>query len=644
MVALACTELVANVRTGSVVGSMDAPVNDLLIRGGDVVDGTGAPARRADVRVVDGVITEIGADLAPAGERELDAGGATVTPGFIDSHTHFDPTLFWDPTCDPMPQHGVTTVLIGNCSLSLAPLRPEQRDGLSAVFAYVEDMPPSVFADSVPWSWTTFPEYLDALRALPCTVNVASLVGHTPLRMFVMGDDAWDRVATVDERRAMAAILDEALVAGACGLSTSWFDEDAQKRPTPSVLADDDELGDLLDVLVDRGAFLEFIPDVKTSAWRDDVERVARLTGPRDLMSTFNGIFCDNDRPGRIIEILDHIGELQAEGVRLYPQVSPRGVDVRVNWYGGMSFYGLATTWHRVVQGTADEKRAMLTDPVWRARARDEWDTTRRTMFPHRFPERVRLVEVRDPTLEPWVGRTLADLVDARGGHPSDVLADWLLENDLEPGVVGVDVTNADPDGRRRDAAPPGGHRLQQRRRRAPADDVRQRRHDPVAHTPRARTRRLHPRGRGVAAHRASGDDVRLCRPRRARAGCRRRPHGVRARRAPLGHGGVRARPARRRSPVPTPGRRATATRWPAARSPRKATPSPARVRAGWSRVARRSLTTGVDYLRFLRLPNRRGFFWNSLRMSGAAAFTMSSAASSSAATSSPSGSGSGAT
>ena len=226
------------------------------------------------------MITEIGPGLTVgADERVLDAGGATVAPGFIDSHTHFDPTLFWDPSCDPMPQHGVTTVLIGNCSLSLAPLHPEQREGLSAVFAYVEDMPPSVFAEAVPWSWTTFPEYLDALRALPCTVNVATLVGHTPLRMFVMGDDAWDRPATADERRAMAGVLDDALLAGALGLSTSWFDEDAHKRPTPSVLADDDELGELLDVLVDRGAFLEFIPDVKTSAWRDDVARVARLTG-----------------------------------------------------------------------------------------------------------------------------------------------------------------------------------------------------------------------------------------------------------------------------------------------------------------------------------------------------------------------------
>ena len=412
-----------------------------------MVDGTGAPARPADVRIAEGRIVEIGASLGSDGEVELDAGGATVSPGFIDSHTHFDPTLFWDPTCDPMPQHGVTSVLIGNCSLSLAPLREEQRAELSAVFAYVEDMPPSVFAESVPWSWTTFPEYLDALRGLRTTVNVAALVGHTPLRMFVMGDDAWDRAATAEERIRIAQLLDEALAAGAFGLSTSWFDEDAQKRPTPSVLADDDELEALFDVLVARDALLEFIPDVKTGAWRDDVERVARLTGDRDLVSTFNGIFCDNERPARILEILDHIGELQEAGVRMYPQLSPRGVDVRVNWYGGMSFYGLATTWHRVVQGDADEKRSLLTDDAWRARARAEWDATRRTMFPHRFPSRVRLVEVHDPELEEWVGRSLADLIAARGGHPSDVLADWVLENDLQPGVVGVDVTNADPEG-----------------------------------------------------------------------------------------------------------------------------------------------------------------------------------------------------
>ena len=135
--------------------------------------------------------------------------------------------------------------------------------------------------------------------------------------------------------------------------------------------------------------------------------------------------------------------------MQLYPQVSPRGVDVRVNWYGGMSFYGMATTWHRVVQGSADEKRRDAhRSRVAPTSARAEWDTTKRTMFPHRFPERVRLVEVQRPrtgdrgSVARWPSWS-----PTRGGHPSDVLADWMLENDLEPGVVGVDVTNADVEG-----------------------------------------------------------------------------------------------------------------------------------------------------------------------------------------------------
>ena len=304
-------------------------------------------------------------------------------------------------------------------------------------------------------------------------------------------------------------------------------------------------------MLVDRGVFLEFIPDVKTSAWRDDVRRVARLTGPRGLVSTFNGIFCDNDRPGRILEILDEIGELQAAGVRLYPQVSPRGVDVRVNWYGGMSFYGMAETWHRVVQGSTEEKRRLLTDPAWRQRAREEWDGTRRTMFPHRFPERVRLVEVQDPALSPWVGRTLGDLVAARGGHPSDVLADWLLANDLEPGVVGVDVTNADVEGvaamLRHPAAiisnSDAGAHLQMMC--ATGDTT-------LFLTRHVRDRGdFAPRGRGLAAHRPAGDDPGDGRPRRPPARSGRRPHRVRPRRAALGQGGVRHRPPARGHPLP---------------------------------------------------------------------------------------------
>ena len=131
-----------------------------------MVDGTGAPGVRADVRVRDGVIVEVGASLAVDGDTELDAGDAVVTPGFIDNHTHFDPSLFWDPFCDPMPQHGVTSVIIGNCSLSLAPMRAELQDGLSSVFSYIEDIPLPAFLDDVPWGWESYAEYRDATGAV----------------------------------------------------------------------------------------------------------------------------------------------------------------------------------------------------------------------------------------------------------------------------------------------------------------------------------------------------------------------------------------------------------------------------------------------------------------------------------------------
>jgi N-acyl-D-aspartate/D-glutamate deacylase len=199
-------------------------MGDLIVKGGTVVDGTGAAGVAADVRVEGGRITEVGPDLR--GDEVFDASGAVVAPGFIDTHTHLDPSMFWDPACDPMPQHGVTTALIGNCSLSLAPVRPEHLDDLIDVFSYIEDIPLADFRDGVPWSWKTWREYRDAIDERGAGLNVASLIGHSMLRMYAMGDGAWTRPATADEVAAMCTELADAMAAGCYGLSTSAFDVD----------------------------------------------------------------------------------------------------------------------------------------------------------------------------------------------------------------------------------------------------------------------------------------------------------------------------------------------------------------------------------------------------------------------------------
>src|SRR5690349_4246189 len=153
---------------------MTSRPGDLLVRGGTVIDGTGAPARPADVRVRAGRIAELASGLEPDGEPILDASGANVVPGFLDLHTHLDPQVFWDPACDPQPQHGVTTALVGNCSLSLFPVTDEQRIPIADMFAFVEDVPSDALIDHVPWTWHDYAGYRDAIDATGAGLNIAA--------------------------------------------------------------------------------------------------------------------------------------------------------------------------------------------------------------------------------------------------------------------------------------------------------------------------------------------------------------------------------------------------------------------------------------------------------------------------------------
>jgi N-acyl-D-aspartate/D-glutamate deacylase len=419
-----------------------------LIRGGDVLDGTGAAAVRADVRLRDGQIVEIGPRLAPDGAQVLDATGAVVTPGFIDTHAHTDPQVFWDPAVDPELLHGVTTMLVGNCSLSLYPVNDQTRPAISDLFSYIEDVPRHLFDDHVPWTWSDFAGYRDAVNAQGAGVNLAPLVGHSPLRLAVMGEEAWTRAATSDEIDQMAAILADAMAAGAWGLSTSFLDVDQHGRPVPSRAAEGPEFDKLLDVVQASGrGLLEVVPNLLGGTAEETLRDLGARCGKRGIPLTWTGFVSSDDAPEMTQHWVDVANELAASGARIYPQLSPRSVDFRLNWDSSMMFMSMPAGWHRVIAARGDDKRRLLADPEWRATARDEWDRTERAMFPHRKPERVRFVEVVGAENEPWRGRTLAELVAAKGGHPSDVLADFVLANDCRPGLVAQGMANASPEG-----------------------------------------------------------------------------------------------------------------------------------------------------------------------------------------------------
>ena len=424
-------------------------MSNVIVKNGILIDGTGSPARKADVRIREGLVTEVGPDLAPDGEEVIDAAGAYVCPGFIDSHTHLDPSMFWDPGCDPMPQHGVTTALIGNCSLSLAPVKPEHLDEVMDVFCFIEDMPIEEFRNGIPWNWQTWREYRDSMNANGASLNMASLIGHSMLRIYVMGEEAWKRAATDEEIEAMCAELADALDAGCYGLSTSFFDVDRQGRFVPTRFAEQKEFEALAATMGEAGhGLVEFIPNFTGETPLEEIKRIADATAPHEgVTAIWNGLLHTELAPDRHRELIDYSRSLRDGGADIWPVASPRTVDFNVSWDQTMVFMMLPEGWNKIMLVQGEERAAMLRDPEWRKVAREEWDRVDKSLFPNTRPEYARFTSVTRPENERWLAKSLKDLVDERGGHPSDVFADWILENDLEPGVVAAGVSNGDVEG-----------------------------------------------------------------------------------------------------------------------------------------------------------------------------------------------------
>jgi N-acyl-D-aspartate/D-glutamate deacylase len=410
-------------------------MTEILIKGGLIVDGTGAAPYPADLRILGDVIAEIGPDLSPMGGRVIDAAGCHVAPGFIESHTHYDAPMWWQPDLDPLPGHGVTTIISGNCGFSAAPVSddPEARREMVRIFSFFEDIPEKPFVELLPWDWRLWSQYRRSVEAkIRLPANFASYVGHIAIRLAVMGLDAWDRVANAAEIARMADLLEDALSAGALGLSDNMLDHDGQNRPIPTLVADDAEFSALFDVLERHpGATYQVVIDNfmrKTAP--QSLERIERLTRGRGLRLLVNGAIPTLDFQKDARGPLEaRVTRMQAEGFDLWPSVFHVSPTSTLSFYRSLIFaQSNDYAWHEIVLApTHEEKVRLLSDPEWRARARESWDAKAWAHSPMNNPQDLHLLDSENgagPT-----GITLKEYAQSRGLHRSDAMADWLLAN-----------------------------------------------------------------------------------------------------------------------------------------------------------------------------------------------------------------------
>ena len=309
-------------------------MHDLVIRAGSVVDGTGRPARTADVAITDGRITEVGRVEGPS-RQAIDADGALVTPGFVDIHTHYDGQATWDPLLSPSCWHGVTTVVMGNCGVGFAPVAADRHDWLIGLMEGVEDIPGAALAEGIRWGWESFAEYLDAIDASPHVVDIGAQVPHGAVRAYVMGDrGAANEPATADDIAAMAAIVRDGIRAGALGFSTSrtLAHRAIDGEPVPGTFAAEDELFGIGAVLGELGTgVFELAPagalGEDLAAPEREVDWMRRLSAAIGRPVTY-ALLQNNSAPDLWRKQLELTSQAAAEGARVRPQVHGRTVSI----------------------------------------------------------------------------------------------------------------------------------------------------------------------------------------------------------------------------------------------------------------------------------------------------------------------------
>ena len=411
---------------------------DLIIRNGTIADGSGNPLFSADIGITGNRITAIGA-LTESAQTEIDASGKIVSPGFIDPHTHFDAQLLWDGAAKPAIEHGVTTIVPGNCSLSLAPLKAEHRMKLVGMFNQIEEMPHKAFSEGVTWDWESFEEYMTRIKQ-DLSINVAPLAGHSLLRLWVMGDAAMTRTAEPDEIDNMCALLTDCIRAGAVGLSTSFVDMDERLQPVPSRWASTEELDALCAVLGETKKLLQVVHefyDIDLTLAR--VDQLAELSLKHDITTTLSPLFLNADNADGVAAIMARVDEQMARGARVWPQVQTRPIDISFSLEVPSLLFMRLPTWYGLIRfGTKADVLAALNDPAQRAALIQE-AAPMMSLWSALVVRRVQSAANAE-----LIGKTLAEIANLRGNTPLDVMIDLSLEEDLDAHFLAASMGHND--------------------------------------------------------------------------------------------------------------------------------------------------------------------------------------------------------
>ncbi len=398
--------------------------HDIVIRGGSVIDGTGSPARTADVAIAGGRIVEVG-QVSGRGRREVDADGAIVTPGFVDIHTHYDGQATWDNRLQPSSDHGVTTVVAGNCGVGFAPVRPGDQGLLVELMEGVEDLPGTVLHEGLSWQWESIPDYLDALAGRHYDIDLGTQVCHAPVRVYVMGQRGADReAATADEIAEMGRIAAEGVRAGALGFSTSRTLNHRTSRgePTPTLTAARDEL---VGIAAAIGATGRGVLQVVSDFTEGDVENETLLEMMRASNRPLSISLLQAARGTGYRSKLRLLEAAQAEGLTMRAQVAARAVGILIGLQGTVNPLRGTTAFQSVAGMPLAEQARSLADPAVR---HELVDAVRRTAT--RLPLD-RIYELgTPPSYEPHPDDSIAAKAAVAGVDASEVFVELLLSDE----------------------------------------------------------------------------------------------------------------------------------------------------------------------------------------------------------------------